>query len=156
MTNDIDDHGGEPDEIARFLRERVARHQAPTRLRSAVVETLSPSEGRRRPSLWLPPALSALATAMVMLLWLAPVLPRSGGDPLQLLSHAVMTEHARAVLWGEARPDARSEEHTSELQSHLNLVCRLLLEKKKKKNKHNISYKKKKKNKKKKQKKKKK
>src|SRR6185369_17841246 len=26
----------------------------------------------------------------------------------------------------------RSEEHTSELQSHLNLVCRLLLEKKKK------------------------
>src|SRR5260370_1668450 len=25
---------------------------------------------------------------------------------------------------------ARSEEHTSELQSHLNLVCRLLLEKK--------------------------
>src|SRR5260370_19586688 len=29
----------------------------------------------------------------------------------------------------------RSEEHTSELQSHLNLVCRLLLEKKKKKHK---------------------
>src|SRR5260370_14157824 len=28
-------------------------------------------------------------------------------------------------------PRARSEEHTSELQSHLNLVCRLLLEKKK-------------------------
>src|SRR5260370_26587601 len=28
-------------------------------------------------------------------------------------------------------PMKRSEEHTSELQSHLNLVCRLLLEKKK-------------------------
>src|SRR5260370_17331472 len=28
------------------------------------------------------------------------------------------------------RIDKRSEEHTSELQSHLNLVCRLLLEKK--------------------------
>src|SRR6202040_4003430 len=27
-------------------------------------------------------------------------------------------------------PDSRSEEHTSELQSHVNLVCRLLLEKK--------------------------
>src|SRR5260370_18808260 len=27
--------------------------------------------------------------------------------------------------------NARSEEHTSELQSHLNIVCRLLLEKKK-------------------------
>src|SRR5207237_10606936 len=32
----------------------------------------------------------------------------------------------------------RSEEHTSELQSHLNLVCRLLLEKKKKKKKKNL------------------
>src|SRR3989475_2030839 len=30
-------------------------------------------------------------------------------------------------------PQARSEEHTSELQSQSNLVCRLLLEKKKKK-----------------------
>src|SRR5690606_36492941 len=33
-----------------------------------------------------------------------------------------------------ARRAARSEEHTSELQSRENLVCRLLLEKKKKKN----------------------
>src|SRR5690606_41673662 len=33
----------------------------------------------------------------------------------------------------------RSEEHTSELQSRENLVCRLLLEKKKKKNKTNES-----------------
>src|SRR5438045_8820708 len=32
---------------------------------------------------------------------------------------------------------ARSEEHTSELQSLRHLVCRLLLEKKKKKQKHN-------------------
>src|SRR5690242_21315392 len=30
-------------------------------------------------------------------------------------------------------PQSRSEEHTSELQSHVNLVCRLLLEKKKNK-----------------------
>src|SRR5436309_8796906 len=33
--------------------------------------------------------------------------------------------------------EARSEEHTSELQSRENLVCRLLLEKKKKKKKYN-------------------
>src|SRR5438132_8744109 len=32
----------------------------------------------------------------------------------------------------------RSEEHTSELQSHSDLVCRLLLEKKKKKQQRNI------------------
>src|SRR5437588_2256204 len=36
-------------------------------------------------------------------------------------------------LLGEKRsPAGRSEEHTSELQSHSDLVCRLLLEKKKK------------------------
>src|SRR5882762_10916156 len=33
---------------------------------------------------------------------------------------------------GSCCTSTRSEEHTSELQSHLNLVCRLLLEKKKK------------------------
>src|SRR4051812_49922673 len=33
----------------------------------------------------------------------------------------------------DAAAAGRSEEHTSELQSHVNLVCRLLLEKKKKK-----------------------
>src|SRR5438477_13154695 len=34
---------------------------------------------------------------------------------------------------------SRSEEHTSELQSHVNLVCRLLLEKKKKKKKTKLN-----------------
>src|SRR4029434_11358910 len=33
----------------------------------------------------------------------------------------------------------RSEEHTCELQSHLNLVCRLLLEKKKEKRAHHVA-----------------
>src|SRR2546430_7985102 len=37
---------------------------------------------------------------------------------------------------GECGAEDRSEEHTSELQSQSNLVCRLLLEKKKKKEKH--------------------
>src|SRR5438270_7643648 len=40
----------------------------------------------------------------------------------------------RAVLrTAPSKVQARSEEHTSELQSQSNLVCRLLLEKKKKK-----------------------
>src|SRR5207237_194869 len=34
-------------------------------------------------------------------------------------------------MLGKVEEPTRSEEHTSELQSHLNLVCRLLLEKKK-------------------------
>src|SRR5438034_8588455 len=39
---------------------------------------------------------------------------------------------------GEIQRDSRSEEHTSELQSHSDLVCRLLLEKKKKKTNKNL------------------
>src|SRR4051812_50176338 len=39
----------------------------------------------------------------------------------------------RRVATIRADCQGRSEEHTSELQSHVNLVCRLLLEKKKKK-----------------------
>src|SRR2546422_7500590 len=52
----------------------------------------------------------------------------------------VMVDHAGNVHgWlgknGErSAPVVRSEEHTSDLQSRLHLVCRLLLEKKKKKN----------------------
>src|SRR5205809_4175671 len=38
------------------------------------------------------------------------------------------TIHLVVVFWARA---SRSEEHTSELQSRLHLVCRLLLEKKK-------------------------
>src|SRR5438132_3008683 len=33
-----------------------------------------------------------------------------------------------STLWAVAKAHARSEEHTSELQSHSDLVCRLLLE----------------------------
>src|SRR5260370_25308022 len=46
-------------------------------------------------------------------------------------------EERLALLRAMQRKSARrSEEHTSELQSHLNLVCRLLLEKKKKTKSH--------------------
>src|SRR5260370_38155403 len=60
------------------------------------------------------------------------------------IRHCVRFAGAPGVPLPTARPAlrgprvgraVRSEEHTSELQSHLNLVCRLLLEKKKKKNK---------------------
>src|SRR5579885_2651949 len=52
-------------------------------------------------------------------------------------------------FWLNARPALapgprdRSEEHTSELQSRFDLVCRLLLEKKKKKERNDIEIKKK-------------
>src|SRR5690242_21630953 len=46
-------------------------------------------------------------------------------------SIAIWPRRIRRSLFTPAIPMKRSEEHTSELQSHVNLVCRLLLEKKK-------------------------
>src|SRR5688572_31511357 len=47
--------------------------------------------------------------------------------------HAAGARQRRAYRQQRPRVSPRSEEHTSELQSQSNLVCRLLLEKKKKK-----------------------
>src|SRR5256885_10714044 len=68
--------------------------------------------------------------------------PRSTLFPYTTLFRSLVEAHAvlsdlrhvhveRRLATGEMRQ--RSEEHTSELQSPCNLVCRLLLEKKKKK-----------------------
>src|SRR2546427_2927374 len=59
--------------------------------------------------------------------------PGRGGNHAQSRPHAL----DRSPVVGPCTN--RSEEHTSELQSQSNLVCRLLLEKKKKKN-INASY----------------
>src|SRR5438034_7378325 len=62
---------------------------------------------------------------------------RRGVLDLHVLAVAILPDRAfergAAVRVDRVR-SARSEEHTSELQSHSDLVCRLLLEKKKKKN----------------------
>src|SRR2546422_1869014 len=50
------------------------------------------------------------------------------------------TSDQRRCDGGRAPLPPRSEEHTSELQSRLHLVCRLLLEKKKKKKKKDKLY----------------
>src|SRR5256885_11049541 len=55
-------------------------------------------------------------------------------DALPILTPCIVPNSTSApVPWETTR---RSEEHTSELQSPCNLVCRLLLEKKKNKNKN--------------------
>src|SRR2546422_6732071 len=108
-------------------------------------EFISPNCARRLPTLW---------TELSNLLWLDRIFPRSrimawkyyapwagttDRDVEYLLGAAMLcrTEQVRALGgFDESVPlyldDMRSEEHTSELQSRLHLVCRLLLEKKKK------------------------
>src|SRR5687768_18534234 len=63
--------------------------------------------------------------------------PRSTLFPYTTLFRSTLVQSARThgfntlLVQVRGRGDARSEEHTSELQSRLHLVCRLLLEKKK-------------------------
>src|SRR5438034_7048364 len=56
---------------------------------------------------------------------------RHAGQQLARLRLRSRRPHDRALLRDRADRVERSEEHTSELQSHSDLVCRLLLEKKK-------------------------
>src|SRR2546430_13730952 len=56
-----------------------------------------------------------------------------------LFPHLLEVVHA-LLVGGDDVEQARSEEHTSELQSQSNLVCRLLLEKKKRDSLHDVSY----------------
>src|SRR5438034_7942575 len=59
-----------------------------------------------------------------------------GQDPAAFLADLVRVVGDTAVTFRPQGPKRyRSEEHTSELQSHSDLVCRLLLEKKNKKKK---------------------
>src|SRR2546422_2396906 len=80
-------------------------------------------------TLGIDPALDAVADHLHVLL--LPGQRQARGDPDLLFD-----EIDAGDLFGDGMLDLdpRSEEHTSELQSRLHLVCRLLLEKKKKMN----------------------
>src|SRR2546422_6325295 len=70
--------------------------------------------------------------------FLARPLPTWGGNVAEIdfdnIFYYIRPTEKQAKSWEDLPPDIknRSEEHTSELQSRLHLVCRLLLEKKKK------------------------
>src|SRR5690606_39388677 len=98
-----------------------------------------PLQAERTPD-WIRPLLEKIDAAPDNR-WTDATLARAGMDPIRVrrwFKHEFGTtfhEYVRARRIGLALERlARSEEHTSELQSRENLVCRLLLEKKKKKN----------------------
>src|SRR2546422_7026847 len=79
----------------------------------------------------------AATSAPISTLRLTPPPRRSVPDsPLRLFPWQIWHETRAQPLPRAAPNQKRSEEHTSELQSRLHLVCRLLLEKKKKKIRH--------------------
>src|SRR5256885_3455642 len=73
----------------------------------------------------------------------------AGSQPIAMIPNCAATRHLHFALDGSGPAEfeapsledwPRSEEHTSELQSPCNLVCRLLLEKKKKKLPRRLQY----------------
>src|SRR2546430_3744680 len=77
------------------------------------------------------------ATTEIYTLSLHDALPISLNTLIERLQPTVAL-HGHVLPAPGADRDRRSEEHTSELQSQSNLVCRLLLEKKKKKKKEEL------------------
>src|SRR5260370_12237776 len=69
-----------------------------------------------------------------------PLTETQGGGWRAVCQHPTASIRLRRCEVNGMKAISRSEEHTSELQSHLNLVCRLLLEKKKQTKNHNPPY----------------
>src|SRR5437762_14079632 len=125
-------------------RPPVACRQRSPRLPTSETTMMSVSHASTR---------AALALVLASVSWSAGAAaqgPRSALDPITsaVINHPITTSSAEArahFLEGLREFDLgrlidRSEEHTSELQSPMYLVCRLLLEKKKKNIKHNNQY----------------
>src|SRR2546426_2356266 len=126
------------DRRAALLLALLALAGAGVRLALAPAKAAAPGDVRLV-SVDTPPPGGLSATARKAARLARPLLPGERVD----LDRADVTEITRLprigpafaqriVAWRE-RHGPRSEEHTSELQSPCNLVCRLLLEKKKKK-----------------------
>src|SRR5688572_33034199 len=74
----------------------------------------------------------SLHDALPILVLFEPRTELGGGGEVDRF-HSVILARDCSASTGRSAAGRRSEEHTSELQSQSNLVCRLLLEKKKKK-----------------------
>src|SRR5207237_8559217 len=101
-----------------FLLVLPAPHSFPTRRSSDLAAAHRQGGERLRAALAFPRRTGALGLT-------------AGAEPLLALAARVRGRRQRELQVQEGALRLRSEEHTSELQSHLNLVCRLLLEKKK-------------------------
>lgn len=106
---ELDNEHSEDAALRRLLADRLPRHQAPERLRAAIVRTaVSQASRETRSGAWVLPALSAAATALLLVMILIPLLPRGQTDPLQPVVRAVLSEHTRNLMWGPPRPQTDS------------------------------------------------
>src|SRR5436190_15312367 len=112
---------------ARWLLEVTTTFARPKAAPPGVVPVIWVVPITVRPASSVPPIVT-LVTSMKLAPVIVMLVPPTIGPV------AGLTAVTLIAAGGEA-PSLRSEEHTSELQSHSDLVCRLLLEKKKKKKK---------------------
>src|SRR5699024_11543227 len=94
-------------------------HPFPTRRSSDLVE----AQKLRIPVIWKGDMESEIGKSMMKC--------DPNGPVALMVTKIVIDPHAGEVALGRLFSGTRSEEHTSELQSRFDLVCRLLLEKKK-------------------------
>jgi hypothetical protein len=96
MSGRFDDLTDE--QFGRRLAADLPRHAAPPHLRRAILASTRPRPARIP---WLAPAVTALATALVMALFVVPTLPRIvPPNPTDRLVRAVVSEHTRTLMWG--------------------------------------------------------
>jgi hypothetical protein len=94
--------GSDDDALGRRLASELPRYTAPARLRGNIAAAASPLS--RRPA-WMSPLIAAAATALALVLFMLPVLPRiEPADPVQQVVRAVVNEHSRALMWGARQP----------------------------------------------------
>src|SRR3989449_9819007 len=105
----------------------IAARPEDARLSEAARQTLD--QAARTPNLDIV-IVSGRALADVRDMVAVPALTYVGNHGFEIEGPGISFRHAELEQWRAALE--RSEEHTSELQSRLHLVCRLLLEKKKK------------------------
>src|SRR5699024_12739721 len=95
---------------------------------------------RRPPSSPLFPYTTLFRSDLIPLLF-SPLMDGSSDENERILKSIRILRKAEQTILPEdiRKMEARSEEHTSELQSRFDLVCRLLLEKKKEQNAYNTT-----------------
>src|SRR6516165_11011196 len=126
---------------ARGYEGRIVRRQFPARrVETKHEDPIEPFVGHRdKPAARIEDGVVWMRTGLLFAIW--PRFARQGHKIAARPQGSVLLDRHHADRAGAV---IRSEEHTSELQSQSNLVCRLLLEKKKKKKNHPLCRKKKK------------
>src|SRR3989449_3305367 len=118
----------------------IAQKRQSERIRDSLVAEINVIRGIDADRYIWPHVLDQITKALPPYTWLTGISAAGGGNVAPGAPGSLPVGPGATDSTGRPGRPARSEEHTSELQSRLHLVCRLLLEKKKKKILKTICY----------------